>query len=98
MLGNSVDISAHDLSFYRHPVVTKGRSAATLRINRPLLSHTEWSRSMVVLILATVVVAGLVYKRFTKHRVQKRVWMFFSRYYSMAYAASVCGGISRPLN
>jgi hypothetical protein len=31
---------------------------------------------MVVIILATVFVAGLVYKRYTKRRAQKRVRMF----------------------
>jgi hypothetical protein len=47
---------------------------------------------MVLVILTTVFVAGLIYKRVSKRRAQKQVRMFSSQYYSMAYAASVCGG------
>ena len=46
---------------------------------------------MVVVILATLVTTVFIYKRLSKRRAQKRVRMFSSRYYSMAYAASVCG-------
>ena len=43
---------------------------------------------MVVIVL-TVIVVGLVYKRYSKRRAQKRVRMFLSRYYLMAHPASI---------
>ena len=43
---------------------------------------------MVVIVL-TVIVVGLVYKRYSKRRAQKRVRMFLSRYYLMAHPTSI---------
>ena len=53
---------------------------------------------MVVIILTTVIVGVFVYRRVKKRRAKKRVRMFSSRYYSMAYAASVCAGTPRLSN
>ncbi len=50
---------------------------------------------MVVVLLTTIFVGVLVYRRITKRRARKRVWIFSSRSTPMTYAASL---IPRPSN
>ena len=56
-----------------------------------------FSCGMVVLIIATVLLAGYAYKRIKKRRAQKRVRVSSSACYAMAHSVSR-GVLNRPAN